>query len=40
MTEIRDITDLFYLFPNTPMKGGDNNDESKTIHDPCVYHNA
>ena len=32
MTEIRDITDLFFLFPDAPMKGGDNNDESKAIH--------
>lgn len=32
MTEIRDITDLFFLFPE-PTKGDDNNDESKAIHD-------
>ena len=35
MTEIRDLADLFFLFPDTdePTKGGDNNDESKTVHD-------
>ena len=40
MTEIRDLTDLFYLFPDEPMKGGEQNDKSKTIRNPCPHYNA
>lgn len=39
MTEIRDLTDLFYLFPNET-KGDEQNDKGKAVPNPCLYPNA
>lgn len=40
MTEIRDLTDLFFLFPDEPTKGVEPNDQSKTLPNPLLYCNA
>lgn len=40
MTTIRDLTDLFYLFPNEPTKGDEPNDQTTTNDNPCVHRNA
>lgn len=39
MTEIRDLTDLFFLFPE-PTKGDEPNDQTSSNHNPCLHCNA
>lgn len=42
MTEIRDLTDLFFLFPeNTyPTKGDEPYEQDETDYDSCLHCNA